>query len=445
MTKIKNCENATKNSNLFTNRSFILYWVSSTFAMAASNILQFVLALYVLDLTHSATTFASILSIVIIPRIIATPISGVWADRYHKVRLMAGINIGSGMFLVIFALLHLTVQPLSVLMVFILVILLELSEVLYSAPSAAIIPSVVSKDELAEATSLSSIDDGIVRILGAAVAAFTYNAVGVAGGLLGAGAFNLIACLTILFVRIPKPLRETSTNEESGECKEKKAGAVSQFFDAVKLVKTDSFTRRLVLMAPLLNFFLTSVLTVTLVYLLREKLQISTNNYALYNALRGMIGIVVPLISISFMKKKPEGTIIQGSIAILAILVLTLFIVVLPDVSQALGDSFILMISISIAVLMSAVLILMNIATTVVFKTTVRLDYIGRVVSIINLLATISVPLGQLFFGYLADSQPIGLSFLLSAAGMFVVFLIARKMFRNERNQDEISLEGTVR
>ena len=124
---------------------------------------------------------------------------------------------------------------------------------------------------------------------------------------------------------------------------------------------------------------------------------------------------------------------------------LTLFIVVLPDVSQVLGDSFILMISISIAVLMSAVLILMNIATTVVFKTTVRLDYIGRVVSIINLLATISVPLGQLFFGYLADSQPIGLSFLLSAAGMFVVFLIARKMFRNERNQDEISLEGTVR
>jgi MFS family permease len=401
--------------------------------MAASNILQFVLALYVLDLTHSATTFASILSIVIVPRIIATPISGVWADRYHRVRLMAGINIASAVFLGLFALLHLTVQPLSVPMVFILVVLLELAEVLYSAPSATIIPSVVSKDELAEATSLSSVDDGVVQILGSVVAALTYNAIGVAGGLLGAGLFNLIACFTILLVRIPKTLKESAEDEEQEEGEGRKSGAISQFFDALKLVRGDSFIRRLVILAPLLNFFLTSIFTVTLVYLLREKLQISTNDYAVYNVLCGVMGIVVPLLSIPYMKKKSGGAIIQGSMAILTILVLSLSIAVLPSVSQALGNSFILLISIGIAVMMNTVLILMNIATTVVFKTKVRLDYIGRVASIINLLATISVPLGQLIFGYLADSQPIGISFFISAAGMFMVFLIARKMFQIER------------
>lgn len=415
----------------------MMYWISSTFAMAASNIMQFILALYVLDLTHSATTFASILSVVVIPRIIATPISGVWADRYHRVRLMAGINIGSGVFLALFALLHLTVQPLSVPMVFILVVLLELSEVLYSAPSATMIPSVVSKDELAEATSLSSIDDGIVQIMGSIVAAFTYNAIGVAGGLLGAGVFNLIACFTILLVRIPETLKETAEDEKQGKSEGRKPGAISQFFDAVKLVRGDSFIRRLVVLAPLLNFFLTSIFTVTLVYLLREKLQISTNNYAVYNVLRGVMGIIVPLLSIPFMKKKSEGAIIQGSIAILTILVLSLFIAVLPSVSQILDNSFILLISIGIAVSMNMVLISMNIATTVVFKKRVKLDYIGRVASIINLLATISIPLGQLIFGYLADSQPIGVSFFVSAVGMFVVFLIARKMFLTEREQDE--------
>lgn len=399
--------------------------------------MQFILAFYVLDLTHSATTFASILSVVVIPRIIATPISGVWADRYHKVRLMAGINIGSGVFLALFALLHLTVQPLSVPMVFILVVLLELSEVLYSAPSATMIPSVVSKDELAEATSLSSIDDGIVQIMGSIVAAFTYNAIGVAGGLLGAGVFNLIACFTILLVRIPETLKETAEDEKQGKSEGRKPGAISQFFDAVKLVRGDSFIRRLVVLAPLLNFFLTSIFTVTLVYLLREKLQISTNNYAVYNVLRGVMGIIVPLLSIPFMKKKSEGAIIQGSIAILTILVLSLFIAVLPSVSQILDNSFILLISIGIAVSMNMVLISMNIATTVVFKKRVKLDYIGRVASIINLLATISIPLGQLIFGYLADSQPIGVSFFVSAVGMFVVFLIARKMFLTEREQDE--------
>lgn len=307
-------------------------------------------------------------------------------------------------------------------MVFILVVLLELAEVLYSATSATIIPSVVSKDELAEATSLSSIDDGVVQILGSVVAALTYNAIGVAGGLLGAGLFNLIACFTILLVRIPETLKESAEDEEQEEGEGRKSGAISQFFDALKLVRGDSFIRRLVILAPLLNFFLTSIFTVTLVYLLREKLQISTNDYAVYNVLCGVTGIVVPLLSIPYMKKKSGGAIIQGSMAILTILVLALSIAVLPSVSQALGNSFILLISIGIAVMMNTVLILMNIATTVVFKTKVRLDYIGRVASIINLLATISVPLGQLIFGYLADSQPIGTSFFISAAGMFMVF-----------------------
>jgi MFS family permease len=406
-----------------------MYWVSSTFAMAASNILQFVLALYVLDMTHSATTFATILSVVIVPRIIGAPISGVWADRYNRVQLMAGINLASASFLGLFALVHLMVLPLSVPMVFVLVILLELSEVMYSAPSATIIPAVVAQDELAEATSLSSIDDGIVQILGPVVAAIAYDAMGVAGGLLGACIFNLMACFTIRAVRTSGGQNKSPEGETQKTDNTEKTGALAQFSEGVRLVRGDAFLRRLVILAPLLNFFLTSVFTVTLVYLLREELSISTSNYALYNVLCGVMGIVVPILSIPYMKRKSEGSIIQGSMAVLAVLVLSLSIAMLPWLRQGLGNMVLLVISTAIAVFMSALLILMNIATTVVFKTKVKLDYIGRVSSIINLLATVSVPLGQLLFGYLADLCAVSVSFFLSATGMFWVFLIARKMF----------------
>lgn len=40
-----------------------------------------------------------------------------------------------------------------------------------------------------------------MQTLGSVVAAITYSAMGVAGGLLGACIFNLIACFTILAVR----------------------------------------------------------------------------------------------------------------------------------------------------------------------------------------------------------------------------------------------------
>jgi hypothetical protein len=407
----------------------MMYWISSTFAMAASNILQFVLALYVLDMTHSATTFATILSVVVVPRIVASPISGVWADRYNRVQLMAGINLASASFLGLFALVHLIVVPLSVPMVFVLVILLELSEVMYSAPSAATIPAVVIQDELAEATSLSSIDDGIVQILGPVVAAVAYNAMGVAGGLLGACIFNLIACFTIRAVRLSGSLNKSPERETQKTDNTQKTGGLAQFSEGVSLVRGDAFLRRLVILAPLLNFFLTPIFTVTLVYLLREELSISTSNYALYNVLCGAMGAIVPILSIPYMKKKSEESIIQGGMAVLAVLMLSLSIAMLPWFRQGLGNTVLLVIGIAIAVFMSAVLILMNIATTVVFKTRVRLDYIGRVSSTINLLATVSVPLGQLLFGYLTDLCAVSVSFFLSAIGMFWVFLIARSMF----------------
>ena len=68
------------------NRDYWLYWFASSLGMGASNILQYVLSLYVLELTGSATLFASMLSIIIFPRILLTPLAGVMADRVRKSR-----------------------------------------------------------------------------------------------------------------------------------------------------------------------------------------------------------------------------------------------------------------------------------------------------------------------------------------------------------------------
>ncbi len=76
------------------NRNYWLFWFASSLGMGASNILQYVLSLYLLDLTGSATLFASMLSIIVIPRLLLTPIAGVLADRFRKNRMMALILLG---------------------------------------------------------------------------------------------------------------------------------------------------------------------------------------------------------------------------------------------------------------------------------------------------------------------------------------------------------------
>ena len=48
-------------------KDYWYFWFASSLGMGASNILQYVLSLYVLDLTGSATLFASMLSIFPMP------------------------------------------------------------------------------------------------------------------------------------------------------------------------------------------------------------------------------------------------------------------------------------------------------------------------------------------------------------------------------------------
>lgn len=57
------------------NSSYVCYWFATAFSMGASNVLQFALALYVLEMTGSSGVYASILSIIVFPRILLTPIA----------------------------------------------------------------------------------------------------------------------------------------------------------------------------------------------------------------------------------------------------------------------------------------------------------------------------------------------------------------------------------
>jgi len=57
-------------------------------SILGSNIQSFALSLYVLRITGSATKFASVLGIAIIPRLILSPIAGVIADWFDRKKLL---------------------------------------------------------------------------------------------------------------------------------------------------------------------------------------------------------------------------------------------------------------------------------------------------------------------------------------------------------------------
>lgn len=89
---------------LLSHRSYICYWISGSFSMTASNLIQFVLSLYVLEKTGSAALFASMLSVVILPRILLTPVSGVVGHRFRRLSVIKSVLSATSLILLAFCL-----------------------------------------------------------------------------------------------------------------------------------------------------------------------------------------------------------------------------------------------------------------------------------------------------------------------------------------------------
>lgn len=174
------------------NRDYWLYWFASSLGMGASNILQYVLSLYVLEMTGSATLFASMLSIIIFPRILLTPLAGVLADRTRKIRLMSLILLGEAVLLAVYFRLGQTFT-MGILWIYALVILLEIGEVFYGGCSSAILPELVPAEKLEDAISISKVDDGIVRVIAPMAAALIYDNMSIASAFAVIGMLNFLS------------------------------------------------------------------------------------------------------------------------------------------------------------------------------------------------------------------------------------------------------------
>ena len=134
---------------ILNNANFRKLWFSSTFAGAASNIIQYALSLYVLDKTGSATAFASILSIIIFPRILFSPIAGVWGDRVDRQKGLVYTTLMTVITLLIFGVGTYVASNLSLVAIYFLVIILELVEVFQSGPMMSVLPAIVDENQLA--------------------------------------------------------------------------------------------------------------------------------------------------------------------------------------------------------------------------------------------------------------------------------------------------------
>lgn len=394
--------------------------------MAASNVLQYILSLYVLELTGSATLFASMLSVIIVPRLFLTPVAGVFADRVRKIRLMSWIVLGEAVILAAYAFFS-GQFSLRIGWVYFLVVALEIGEVFYDGSDAAVLPELVPPEQIKNAISISKIDDGIVKVTSPMLAALIYSTVTLPW------AFSVVAFLNLaafFMQRCIRPQYETV----KGSAPKKKLALWRDFLQGVGYIRQDGFLRGFIAVLPLVNTFFSATFSVCVMYLLRESYQLSAYAYGLYCTVTSSMSLIVPLLAVPVVKRFPVRQIYAVSTGLIAVEILGI------ACAAYLGLNGYIPVMASVVVITVldcttiAEAIPMQMASSAILQTSVPKELLGRVSSTVKMVSIGSVALGDLLFGALNDLTEVWIPILLASLGLACASLLYRKISGKAQN-----------
>lgn len=402
------------NKKLLKNKNFMLLVIGNFVSLIGSNIQQFVLSLYVLALTGSATIFASMLAISILPRILLSPIAGVFGDWFDKKKSIVALDLINAVILFGFSFYLMFHTNLSILLIYVLVIILEITEIFFSSSMSAVIPSVVDKEEFLEANSLRTMLVSFGQLMAPIFGAIIYGAFGLMIALMINAISFLLSAFSELFIKVPKT--------EAQDHKKTVSGFKKDFVEGLKIIKNSKAIRTIIAAALIINFSIAPMFSVGLVFLIKEVLNQSDLKLGLLQTVLSLSMIAAPILMTKQIKKIKLSTLLNTTLFTIGLLIMLISLSIhksLIDLNNgAISYYYILVICFMIGAAVTTV----NIAVQTLFQKIVPIEFMGRTSTVLMLFTTMAVPLGQMFFGYLYDIINPGLVIILNG---FIIALTA--------------------
>ena len=416
---------------ILNNANFRKLWFSSTFAGAASNIIQYALSLYVLDKTGSATAFASILSIIIFPRLLFSPIAGVWGDRVDRQQGLVYTTLMTVITLVIFGVGTYLTSNLSLVAIYVLVIILEIVEVFQSGPMMSVLPAIVEESQLALANTWMQVDNGIVNIITPFVAAFIYSTFAITGSLFISGSILFLTMIGYAFMKIPERKVQKQMDDSS---------VVNSFWtdfkEGIQIAFEIPNLIIVVLLALFINFLMSPIFGIVITYFIRVTLQFTNEEFSMFQSFVAVVSMISPLIAYRLIKESKEP--VHLLLKYTGGFIVGLFVVMCGTMAR---DIFSLNQWMSIAgilvgfIVVSILATYINIQLSTLGAKMVPEQFLGRIGTTLGMLSTISVPIGQLVFGIILDNFNATVCLAVSIMGLVVFLIVANRMYQDSSKE----------
>lgn len=358
-----------------------------------ANVYSFAISFYILQLTGSATNFALNLICSILPRTIAAPFAGYVADNFSRKRTIILAQASS--VLAIAGLLTVSLMNgLSLTAIYITTCLLSLTSTFSGITFTSSISGLVDENRIQKAMSLNQMSISLASIVAPALGGVLYGAVSIPVFLI----IYLIASLVALILDSTMDFQlfaKRSHVPVAGQEKEKLWVSMKEGF---AYLKTKPVIQTIIFIALFINFFFGSF-QVGYSFVLIEKLGMKSEHFGI---LEGAFAVGMLLLSFYLTIRKeikyPLITAKYGTIG-LALVIGGIAVPLLVPFSYQAMFVFYLILMLAIG----SFLTIINTPIGVMMQKSVDDDFKGRVISILETMAQVLMPLGTVIYGFLYD------------------------------------------
>lgn len=369
------------------------FMTSKLISTFGANVYSFAISFYILQLTGSATNFALNLICSILPRTIAAPFAGYVADNFPRKRTIILAQAAS--VLAIAGLLTVSLMNgLSLTAIYITTCLLSLTSTFSGITFTSSISGLVDENRIQKAMSLNQMSISLASIVAPALGGILYGAVSIPVFLI----IYLIASLVALILDSTMDFQlfaKRSHVPVAGQEKEKLWVSMKEGF---AYLKTKPVIQTIIFIALFINFLFGSF-QVGYSFVLIEKLGMKSEHFGI---LEGAFAVGMLLLSFYLTIRKeikyPLITAKYGTIG-LALVIGGIAVPLLVPFSYQAMFVFYLILMLAIG----SFLTIINTPIGVMMQKSVDDDFKGRVISILETMAQVLMPLGTVIYGFLYD------------------------------------------
>jgi MFS family permease len=274
-------------------RNFILYAVGRIVSLMGSGIQNVAIPLYILRTTGSGLAMGTFAFVQLLPRIIIMPLGGVIGDNFNRKKIMVAMDFLCGFISLILATAVIN-GYISLTILFIGQIFLSAFSSIFDASTAAMLPEIISKDNLLKGNSVLGSINSATYIIGPIAGAALFGFFGIKIVLFINGVSFIASAVSEIFIKyFPQEESKSITVEKVKE----------DIIEGFNFIKDADGILPLIYFAAVANFFGVASITVILPYIFVEGLGFSDSQFGVLQA-SVMIGIFLGNILLSIVSQK---------------------------------------------------------------------------------------------------------------------------------------------